>query len=306
VGPEAHWCLSNAPHGLIINGFAYEVSLDWGHGFDTIKMDPRGSGYMGWPASLAQDTTDTFTFYYSRYPGNTADTTTWSVRPDSHGTNRVFSAPYHDSAGTWLRFSKAYQPTQLTLRDSITPGGDTVTKNYACHWEYNLNPPHGSGDSGLIYLDDSLVPSDLDSNTEPYLFSVNEETQLLPAMPFDLYDSLGDYTYHTFGVEILPHELRYLMDSNVVYRIPDRMVPRGNVAYNPVFDRSPLDVRIGEFDIGNLADDIASFVHDTSFAGWPGFRPVTIGGRSYPAAHHLIDYVRIWDVPADMKISNFP
>ncbi len=40
--------------------------------------------------------------------------------------------------------------------------------------------------------------------------------------------------------------------------------------------------------------------------GNPGFKDVTIGGKTYHAAHHLLDYVKVWDVPADMKISGYP
>ena len=75
------------------------------------------------------------------------------------------------------------------------------------------------------------------------------------------------------------------------------MLPSGNPSANPTFDRSPLDLMIGEAD----SPDSASFV-DAAANNWPGFRNVA----GHPAAHRLIDYIRYWDVPADVKIPNFP
>jgi hypothetical protein len=119
------------------------------------------------------------------------------------------------------------------------------------------------------------------------------------------------------------------VNSNVVARLPDRMIPNWIPEYGFNLDRSPLDLRIGEFDINGGNDP---FGLDTTFAYWlpdtitkhynsityaekryfethpnnPGFRPVTIGGKTYPAAHNLIDYVRVWDVPKDVIIPNYP
>ena len=47
--------------------------------------------------------------------------------------------------------------------------------------------------------------------------------------------------------------------------------------------------------------------HDTESV--LGFKDVEIppgSGHWYHAAHHLIDYVKVWDTPADMKIPNYP
>jgi hypothetical protein len=33
---------------------------------------------------------------------------------------------------------------------------------------------------------------------------------------------------------------------------------------------------------------------------------VTIGSKTYPAAHYLFDYVKVWDVPKDVKITDRP
>jgi hypothetical protein len=46
--------------------------------------------------------------------------------------------------------------------------------------------------------------------------------------------------------------------------------------------------------------------HATDTVKNPGCWDVTIDGKTYHAAHHLIDYVKIWDVPKDVKIPNFP
>jgi hypothetical protein len=259
-------------------------------------MDPRSVGFMGWPASLKNDTTDSITFYYARYEGNLTDTLTWNVRQDSLGVWRIFSAPYRDT----FRFSKAYQPISLTLSTIDSISHDTLVKSYRCHWECHLNHP----DSGLIYLDDPMGSTVLHTNTERYQYAVAEQGYNLPAMPFDLGDSTGGYTYHTFGVEILPHEMRYMMDSNVMARLPDRLIPPSYKRSGLLVERSPLDLRIAQFDLDYSILDIerAYFEHAAATSGWPGFRDV--GGKH--AAHHLVDYVRIWDVPADVKIPNFP
>ncbi|MDP4198803.1 MAG: hypothetical protein Q8922_02415 [Bacteroidota bacterium] len=303
VSHDAQWSLTNSPHWLFIDNFPYEVTLDWDslHFHDTIRMDPLTVGYMGWPAALKNDTTDSVTFYYARYEGNTTDSITWRV-DTFNGKWRKFSAPYRVSGTDTFRFSKDYQPTKITLviDTTITP---FPTKNFNCHWEYNLNNPH---DSGLIYLDDTMAPSDLHSFKERYQYSVAEQGYNLPAMPFDLGDSTGGYTYHTFGVEILPHEMRYMMDSNVMARLPDRLIPPSYRRSGLLVERSPLDLRIAQFDLDYsiLATQRAYFEHAAARTTpiWPGFRDV--GGK--PAAHHLVDYVRIWDVPPDVQVSNFP
>jgi hypothetical protein len=309
VSHDADWSLVNSPHYVIINNFCYEVWPMAGNK-DSIALAPRTFGFMGWPASLANDTTDSVTFYYERNGGNTADLTTWTV--DS--TGRKFSAPYHDSSGTLLRFSKEYQPTSVTLTISGPP--QSTKKSFNCHWEYNLNPPHGTGDSGFLYLDNPLDSTDLHSYSEAYGYSVEEDimANIYPAAPFDMYDTVGDYKYHTFAVEILPHELRYLIDSNVVLRLPDRLIPPGDPHYGLNLDREPLDFYLGELDLGAsdpLGADSTSLLYQekTYFEAHPynpGFRDVTIDGKTYHAAHELIDYVRVWGTPKDVTVPNFP
>jgi fatty acid desaturase len=43
----------------------------------------------------------------------------------------------------------------------------------------------------------------------------------------------------------------------------------------------------------------------TSTPSWPGCWDVTIGGRTYHAAHHLLDYVKIWDLPQGPLVRPF-
>jgi hypothetical protein len=117
---------------------------------------------------------------------------------------------------------------------------------------------------------------------------------------------MTEYTYHTFAMELLPHEMRYMMDSNVMARLPDRLIPPSYKRSGLLIERSPLDLRIAQFDLDYsiLATQQAYFEHAAARTTplWPGFR--NVGGK--PAAHQLVDYVRIWDVPADVKIPNFP
>ena len=164
------------------------------------------------------------------------------------------------------------------------------------------------------------------------------EYELL-AVAFDWGDTaVSSYQYHTFGIELLPNELRYLIDSAVVLRVPDRLIPPGTRQYDLVknLDRSPMQFYIGELDMDpnhpssdpfgtdstisgfSAAVAIRPFtINPTTYtqrhyfeqataSGWAGCWPVTIGGRTYPTAHKLIDYVRVWDVPAGTPIPNFP
>ena len=139
-------------------------------------------------------------------------------------------------------------------------------------------------------------------------------------------------------MELLPHEVRILMDSNVVWRSPDRLIPPGSPFYDwaSKIPRSPVGIHPAEVDIDygpykdsagiiridSLGMDTTSFFYEGvqywySIAGRerqyldqhpnnPGCWDVTIGGKTYHAAHHLIDYVKVWDVPADVKVPDFP
>ena len=141
-------------------------------------------------------------------------------------------------------------------------------------------------------------------------------------------------------MEWLPNEVRFLLDSNVVRRIPDRMIPPGNQYPNNLYfnwaaklPRTPVSLHIGEFvtdynspdsfgtDSLGVYDSVAYIINgDTTFRSrayqerhyfeehpdCAGCDTVTIGTQTYHAAHHKIDYVKIWDVPADKKISAYP
>ncbi|MFI5201212.1 MAG: hypothetical protein ACHQNE_02350 [Candidatus Kapaibacterium sp.] len=124
-------------------------------------------------------------------------------------------------------------------------------------------------------------------------------------------------------MEWLPHEVRYLIDSVVVCRFPDRLIPPGNPYYDWVstMPRQPVDIRPAETDLdynskdpldtaaGTLPylerkyfEDAAAFEAAHPTPGWPGFEMFD----SKPVAHHLIDYIKVWDVPKDVLIPNLP
>jgi len=147
------------------------------------------------------------------------------------------------------------------------------------------------------------------------------------------------YRYHTFALEWLPHEVRILYDSVVVRRFPDRLIPPGDSHYDwaSTQPRSNVILFPAQFDIdlGSYKDTVTGLT-DTDWTGsynrmdgWgdflsttkvqrqyfethphnPGFWDVEIPPGSthwYPAAHHLLDYVKVWDVPKDVTIPNFP
>ena len=120
-------------------------------------------------------------------------------------------------------------------------------------------------------------------------------------------------------MEILPNEVRFLIDSNVVQRLPDRLMPRGSMYYDYVSNlaRHIIPIRPAQFDLNNT---IAEMLDSTNTLGYQerryfekygdsckGCWPVTIGGKLYThAAHHLLDYVKVWDIPSDMKVPDFP
>lgn len=312
-GPN--WCWSNNPVCLIINGFTFNVLLDTS-ARDTCVYVP-GWEHIKFPPSYA-NSNGTFTFSYQRSGTNTADVLPWTVTKASDGRWRIFSAGYHVVNGDTLRFSKDYQPTSVTL----TYLGHE-TKTHSCHWEHTINSP----DQGLIYLDSALDSTDLHSHTEPYTYTVTENNYgPNPPYAFNGDDTTGGYEYHTFGLELLPNEAIFLFDSNVVMREPDRMVPPSSKFFGVVSNirRSPVSIFPAECDIDNSHND--PFGVDSSKNWWggynsdsyverkyfeahphnPGLWDVTIGGKTYHAAHHLIDYVKIWDVPADVKVAPFP
>ena len=124
------------------------------------------------------------------------------------------------------------------------------------------------------------------------------------------------YRYHTYTMEWLPHEVRILYDSVVIRRIPDRLIPPGS----PFFDYASTMARggenliPGEFDDEDLlatpknagdyyvAAPVLSYFLKHINTNTPGFWPVD----GQPAAHLLIDYVKVWDVPKDVIVPAFP
>lgn len=331
MSSQAEWCLSNNPSGILIDNFPYPVQRILGYGMDTVMVLALNTEWkLPWANS-----TDTVTFDYMLSTIWVADSLPWKVTKASDGKWRIFDAAYHvNSHHDSLRFSKAFQPVKITL-----PGYDStglVYKSHNCHWEYTLNNPV---DKGLLWLDDPIdTTTDSVSGTYAYPFEASDIYKghygyPVPYLPFDAKDTTaGTYKYHTFAMEFLPHEVRYLVDSVVVRRFPDRLIPPGSPYYDWVSKtpRSPLCLRPAETDIDwnggpnstmldslGTNDTIANIDHgDTAYKSAtyasrhyfethphnPGFWDV--GGK--PAAHHLLDYVKVWDVPADMKISGYP
>ncbi len=327
---QPEWCLSNNPNAIIINNVAYQVQFVPHHGMDTV-MAASWTQNMGWPSSLTSPH-GSFSFNYSIANPYTSDIFPWRVDTDSHGKWRYFSTPgYHiNRAGDTLHFTKTHQPNSITLTT-----GFGIQKSFGCHWEYNLNHPH---DSGKLYLDDTMAPGDLHSGTEAYSFNIDDiysphNSYPIPPLLFNGMDTVSGYQYHTYAMELLPHEIRYLVDSVVVRRFPDRLVPntnpyydfanslpRGMVAINP----AETDIDVGIKDTFARNDTVAwvsggvTYYKSITYEEYhyfdthpynPGCWDVEIppgSGHWVHAAHHLIDYVKVWDVPKDVIIPNYP
>jgi hypothetical protein len=305
----------------VIDNIPYGVGFIPGHGMDMVSASDV-TAYVGWPASLTSST-DSVNFYYSIDDACTADVLPWRVQTIA-GKWRKFYAAYHDSSGHLRYFSKITQPTTVTLTTHALPH-DTV-KTFHCHWDYSLNNPI---DSGILYLDDTMSPTDLHSGNEAYKFQAtdiySDAGYPMPAMPFNGIDTVGHYEYHTFAMEWLPNEVRFLVDSVVVRRYPDRLVPPGTPYSDWVttMPRALTDLRPSQIDFDNNFNDPFGdtvslnqyggfnsqmyiqrkyFEHAASVSGWPGFE--TVDGKS--VAHHMIDYIKVWDVPKDVYIPNLP
>jgi hypothetical protein len=226
------------------------------------------------------------------------------------------------SPGATLYFSKEWnQPTSVTLTT-----GYGIQKTFNCHWEHKLN--HLYGDTNLLMLDfpagdtdsvQTMTWSDLHSGDEPYLFTPYILGYPVAYVPFNAGDTdTVSYKYHTFAMEWLPNEVRYLVDSVVVMRWPDRLVPPGNQYYDWVARmwRAPIEIQPAQFDMPGGGDPFGIdssdntqmyqarkyFEHAAAQSSWPGFE--TIDGKR--VAHHMLDYVKVWDVPANVKIPDFP
>ncbi len=314
------WAPYNTPTWIVINNVPYGVGYVSGHGFDTVQATDGTFGDR-WPSSLA-DSTGPITFYYAHGGNQTADTLPWKVTQDSFRHWRIFSATYHHSSGVLLHFSKTFQPNSVTLTTSLPPH-DTI-KTFACQWDSSLNWPT---DKGLLYLDDTgLATTYLDSGDEAYGFTINEGGYPEPYYPFNGNDTTqSSYQYHTFAMEWLPHEVRFLVDSVVVRRWPDRLVPPGDPHYDWVstMPRGLAWILPAQTDFDYSSGD--PFGADPSLNSWGGPTSITYVERKYfehaaqnphwpgfetvdrkQVAHYLIDYVKVWDVPKNDYIPNLP
>jgi len=76
------------------------------------------------------------------------------------------------------------------------------------------------------------------------------------------------------------------------------MIPKDNKFYDftRYLDRTPVSFRLGTVSMNGDSAEKAYFdTHQDAAHGWKN-----------GAYHHLIDYIRVWDVPADKKIAEFP
>jgi hypothetical protein len=280
-----------------------------------------GFAQSEWPSSL-YNSTGAISFNYSIVSNCFADSLPWRVDTDSYGKWRIFTEAYHDSSGTLLHFSKTNQPTWVKLTTDTILG---TKKTFNCHWAYSLNNPI---DSGKLLLDDTgLATGDLKSGDEAYGFRATDLYSSpgypIPPLPFNADDAVTGYEYHTFGMEWLPHEVRILVDSVVVRRLPDRLIPPGNPYYDWIstLPRTLTNILPAEIDIDYNSQNPDPFGADTSHNvnGWYGLNSLTYVERKYfehalaasswpgvwgGAAHHLIDYIKVWDVPKDVQIPN--
>ncbi len=329
ISSNAGWCLHNQPTELIIDNFIYPVTpFDDTLMKDTVVATGRTILQGGFPSSLV-NSANPFTFYYMHSSKAIADSVTWTVSTDG---KRTFNAPYADSSGTLLYFSKNYQPVSITL--TTDHAGDK--KTFPCQWDQALNSVIIDPDSSV----DSLLSTDLHTNTEAYQYTIPDlysGSYGYPSAPIEIdrdtnaNDQEGidstPYRYHTFAMEFLPHEVRFLVDSNVVRRWPDHLIPPGNPYYDWITTqpRSMLTIHPGEFDMDNNSKNADPFGGDDTsgyWMGWLGYNSITYEERHYfethphnpgcwdvngqHAAHHLLDYVKVWDVPKDVKIPDYP
>jgi hypothetical protein len=335
ISPGANWSNKwNNPNGIVIDGIMYGAGLaPPNHTKDTVTGFTSTFVQGGFPASYV-NAHDTVSFYYQRYPNFTSDKVPWKVSQDpvTHLWN-IFSAPYRVlGVGDSLRFNKSFQAVRITIHTHVAP--DTQ-KTIACWWDSALNS--NAGDTAYLRLNDALNTWDLHTHTEAYSFDVCDygtrgmpdgmaqvQIDTLPA--YDAFYS-GDsaryaqslehyahtpYKYHTFAMEWLPNEIRFLMDSNVIRRFPDHTLPVGNRFYNwpNKIPRGPEYFRPAEWIMNPsnnplIADSASKAFFEEYDTTCSGCGDVTIGGHTYHAAHQMVDYIRIWDVPADVKIPNF-
>ena len=276
-----------------LNTFPYEVKIS--DRYDSIPPDTLLQANAttvhegGFASSLMADSTDSVTFYYIRanignLSTNVSDPLPWSV--DS--TGRYFTGPYGLAAnGDSLFFTKNYQPVDISLWDS----NSLQYIKYPCHWDHN---------TGKLLLTSAMSPSASHSGTIAFKFDYNEGPHnTAPAVHINL----SDYRYHTYSLEILPHEVRFLIDGHVLRRSPDRLIPPGDLeaGYPEIAPRSPMNIVPAEFGPASTDSAYNSYfkAHVSTCQGcWP------INGQ--PAAHQMIDYVKVFDLPKDVIVPPFP
>jgi hypothetical protein len=122
---------------------------------------------------------------------------------------------------------------------------------------------------------------------------------------------MTEYTYHTFALELLPHEARFLIDGNVIRRMPDRLIPIGNRHYDWIttMQRAPDNIHISGMDIDADWVTPVETNYFKTHTSCPGCGDVEIppgSGHWYHAAHLRVDYVKVFDVPSDVTIPGFP
>jgi hypothetical protein len=301
-GPD-WWQGANNPEIIVIDGFPYRVKLKGA--IDTVVADGEMLHKL-WPASVV-NRTDFVTFYYARQDWKIADSLLWTATPDVFGQWRIINMPYHiNRSGDTLRFSKSFQPMLI----SIDTDGFGGRKTFDCRWDSSLNSPVNKG---LLYLDGNwLRSSDNHAKAEAAPFFIEEGKNYhysLPPVQFTnpqdsaSYFDPSSYQYHTFTIELLPNEAEFLLDGNVVRRYPDRLIPPTDKHANWI---STLPRFTPNFHIGQMTlDGVDASQMDIlmrHIIDCPGCSDVT-GNH---AAHTRIDYVKIFDVPDDVRVSGFP
>jgi hypothetical protein len=286
---RAHFTLWNNPDLIIINNFPYQVSLYNTFPTDTILIANATTGHEGgFPSSLVADSTDSVTFYYSKVAtGNVSDSLAWSV--DS-ATGTHFTGPYADSLGHILYFNKGYQPTAIYLK----PNAFSPAIKYNCHWDHH---------DGKILLTDTMKPT---ASHSGYGFSYDcDEGPDYPVPPINM--DTTSYKYHTYTMELFPHEAFFLIDGAVRFRFPDRLILPSAPQYDYVskMPRTPMGI-YSLAEIGMDGDSATYAMEKAYFEANSATCQGCWDVNGQHAAHHLVDYVKIWDVPSDIIIPKFP
>jgi hypothetical protein len=297
---------TNNPNLLVIKNFPYQVRMK-----DSVTLVADGDmTYKLWPSSLLSG--DSLTFYYARNALDTADVLPWKLSQDSAMNWRILDMGYRDSLGDTVRFSKTYQPISVTLTSGLFGSQHT----FECYWDSVLSTDSGRAMLYLRYNEDAILDTNVHSNTEAYTYLADEGMHYHysePPVQFGPpYDSVGTYQYHTFTFELLPNEAEFLLDGNVVRRYPDRLIPPTDkhADWITTLPRFTPEVDFGQMTLDGLdSTEIAWLITHVDTTSTPGCWPVQVPpgtGPWYPAAHTLIDYVKIYDIPDDVKVSRFP